>query len=307
MKNITILALGLFALAATAQNADAIPSTPSATASDTVGASQNASEPAGMRTSGSDASSDAIPEPSPTPEISSEGLAAQADSAYMNDNFVQARDLYLQAQKQGGTSPALFYNLGNTYYRMGDLGRAILYYERALRLDPTFADARDNLQFVQSKITDKQIDDGSVMTNIWHTVVGWNSADGWAWVAIILFAVFLACVAVYVFAQAVGVRKFSFFGGGILFLVIIVVVIICFAAANRQDGGTREAVVISPAAQLSTSPRVARNSSEQAFILHEGTKVEVVDSVSSPTDGRWYEVRIGRERAWVRSSDIEQI
>ena len=76
---------------------------------------------------------------------SGEELAQSGDSAYAADNFVLARELYTEAMKTGGSSAVLFYNLGNAYYRQGNLGKAIVNYERALKLDPTNADARENL------------------------------------------------------------------------------------------------------------------------------------------------------------------
>ena len=79
-------------------------------------------------------------------------LTAKADSAYMNDQFAEAARLYLEAAEQEGTSSDLYYNIGNSYYRQNKLGEAILYYERAIRLDPLNKDARTNLEFVNTRI-----------------------------------------------------------------------------------------------------------------------------------------------------------
>ena len=68
--------------------------------------------------------------------ISASSLTQEADSAYMNDDFIKAAKLYEEIAANEGTSSNLFYNLGNAYYRQGKLGLAILNYERALRLDP---------------------------------------------------------------------------------------------------------------------------------------------------------------------------
>ena len=107
--------------------------------------------------------------------------------------------------------------------------------------------------------------------------------------------------------MAVPVRKASFFGGGIIFLLTVCCVIISFAAANRVTAHD-EAIILPPAAQLSTTPREARNQSEQAFLLHEGTKVVIVDSIATPAEGKWYEVRVGaKERAWIKAADVERI
>lgn len=238
---------------------------------------------------------------------SGEALAQRADSAYAADNFALAGQLYMQAMESAGTSTTLFYNLGNTYYRQGNLGMALVYYERALKLDPTNTDARANLEFVKTKITDRQIDSGSIMTTLWDNIVGFFKADTWAFIAVVLFAIFLAGICTYLFSSVIVVKKVSFFGGIVVFLLCMVAVIVSFAAANRVESNDY-AIILSPAAQLSTSPREARTQAEEAFLLHEGTKVEVVDSVSGTADGKWYEVKVGHgERAWIKASDVERI
>ena len=96
------------------------------------------------------------------PETVPGRLAQQADSAYAADNFSLAERLYRESIAAEGTSSTICYNLGNAYYRQGNLGMAIVNYERALKLDPTNKDARINLDFVKGKITDRQIDSGSL-------------------------------------------------------------------------------------------------------------------------------------------------
>ena len=253
---------------------------------------------------------DQLPAPAeeqPVAGLSGENLAQQADSAYTADNFVLAEALYLKALEVGGSSTTLYYNLGNAYYRQGNLGKAIVNYERALKLDPTNADARANLEFVNSKITDKQIDSGSYMDSVWEVTVGMFHADTWAVIALVLFAIFLGALAAYIFSSAVAVKKASFFGGLIVFILTVCAVIISFAAANRVNSD-KYAIILPPSSQLSTSPREARSQSEQAFLLHEGTKVEIIDSIVNPGEGMWYEVLVGHgERAWVKASEVEKI
>ena len=234
-------------------------------------------------------------------------LAQQADSAYAQDNFALAERLYLESIKQDGTSSTIFYNLGNAYYRQGNLGKAIVNYERALKLDPTNADARDNLDFVKAKITDRQIDEGSIMTKLWHNVISTFKADTWAWIAVILFALFLAGAFTYMLSSVILIKKISFFGGMIIFMLCALTIIISFAAANRVTDN-RYAIIPPPSAQLSTPPREARTQAEEAFLLHEGTKVEIVDSISGSSGEKWYEVKVGgRERAWIKASETERI
>lgn len=232
----------------------------------------------------------------------------QADSAYAADNFALAEELYLKAAGEQGTSSTLFYNLGNTYYRQGNLGKAIVNYERALKLDPSNADARANLEFVKGKITDKAPDSSSVIGKAIDTVINAFHADAWAWIALAMFTLFIGAAAAYLFSEAILIRKTAFFGGLVVFVLTVCAVSVSFVAANRT-GADNFAIILPPAAQLSTSPREARSQSEQAFLLHEGTKVEIIDSVSSPGEGgKWLEVRVPTgERAWVKSADVERI
>ena len=234
-------------------------------------------------------------------------LTMMADSAYTADNYILAEALYCEAISRFGTSSTLFYNLGNAYYRQGNLGKAIVNYERALKLDPTNADASANLEFVKGKIADRQLDESSILDRLWGNLVTGLKADTWAWVSIILFALFLAGALTYLFSSVVIVKKVSFFGGIIVFVVCALSIVISFAAANRATTD-RYAVVLPPSAQLSTTPREARNQSEEAFLLHEGTKVEIVDSVTSNVVGKWYEVLVGPgKRAWIKATDVERI
>lgn len=243
----------------------------------------------------------------PSVSASASALISQADSAYAADNFPMAERLYKDALIHHGSSSVLFYNLGNTYYRQGNLGMALVNYERALKLDPSNSDARINLEFVKGKIADRQIDEGSIMETLWDNTVTLFKADTWAWIAVVLFALFLAGLVTYLFSRVVIVRKISFFGGAIVFILCAAAIIISFAAANRIESDNW-AIVLPPASQLSTSPREARTQSEEAFLLHEGTKVEIVDSVQTSGEGKWYEVLVaGRERAWIKAADVERI
>lgn len=280
-----VLIAGCYPSVSTAATTDSIPTTDSIAA---VDQSSEAVQQAAAASSG-------------------EHLAQLGDSAYAADNFALAEELYLSAMKSGGSSALLFYNLGNTYYRQGNLGKAILNYERSLKLDPTNADASDNLAFVKSKITDRQIDEGSIMTTLWNNITGLFTANTWAWISVVLFALFLGSLSTYLFSSVVIVKKICFFGGIIVFLLCATSMIVAFAAADRLENNSK-AIILPPSAQLSTSPREARTRSEEAFLLHEGTKVEIVDSVSTNADGKWFEVKVGAgDRAWIKASDVERI
>ena len=239
-----------------------------------------------------------------------QSLTEQAAAAYNKDDFNQALELYLEASQQEGTSSELFYNIGNTYYKLDKKGKAILYYERALLLDPNNSNARDNLDYVRSK--------SSMTTDIGATywkdsidnMVCSQTATAWGVLAVVSFLAFIVLLFVCIFGDAVILRKIGFFGGGIMLIVTILANICAFHVKSKVEAHD-QAVVVIPSATLSTSPRQPKDKTEEAFMLNEGTKVTVIDSVTNVVSGsneKWYDVRANEtSRAWIAASAIEII
>ncbi len=240
-----------------------------------------------------------------------DSLAQQADSAYNHEDFAQAVRLYHQAMTEEGISPELYYNLGNSYYRIGKLGQAVIYYERALKLDPSFADARTNLQFVNTKIIDKPEDDSTFLDNLHRSISNIIDPNAWAWTAFCLFVLLLVCIGLYAFSPSVNIRKLGFFGGFVVLLVFIYSLVIAAQTANAAQDH-KYAVIIVPTSNMGTAPGTARTDKNSKIIpIHEGTVVEIVDSLVLPGEASsplWYDVKINNStRAWVRSADVEKI
>lgn len=239
---------------------------------------------------------------------SNQALVA-ADSAYNKERYHEAIELYNKVLDENGRSSDVYYNLGNAYWRAGDVAHAVLSYERALRVDPSNSDARENLNFVRRQLEDKPEDNNSLLTRAHQGVVESMSADAWAWTAFIVFAMLCAAAAVYIFSSGVTLRKAGFFGGIILAVLAVYFVVVATNAAQRVDDHS-EAVVTAPSTLLNSAPRQPRQD-EKVVPLHRGTKVEIVDSVATPDDPvspRWYCVRInGSSPAWLRATDVERI
>lgn len=241
---------------------------------------------------------------------SAANLAQQADSAYNREAYADAIRLYNEAIATDGVSSNILYNLGNAYYRDNQLGKAILSYERALNLDPSNSEAAINLNFVRTRIEDAPEDDSSFLSNVHKSVVSTFSPDAWAWLALIIFIILLGTIAAYIFSNQVRVRKFGFFGAIVMLFVFLYVIVIAYQTAGaykRHD----TAVVIVPTTTLSSAPRSTRSDKEKVVPIHEGTKVEILDSLSTPDDpnvGKWYDVKINNSsRAWLNAADVERI
>ena len=237
-------------------------------------------------------------------------MLEEADSAYQAKNFRKALSLYENALDKKGASTELYYNIGNAHYRLGNVGKAILSYERALKVNPANKDARTNLEYVRSNLKGLPEDGSSFLSNMHQKVTATASPDTWGIVAFVLFLLLLGCVSIYLFANNPSVRKFGFFGGICLLVVFTYCFIIAWqtASAHSQEG---VGIVIRQNARLTSNPGTAANKSEKTIAIPEGSKVEIVDSLATPNDPvttMWYNVVLNnKSEAWIDASDVEMI
>ena len=231
----------------------------------------------------------------------------KANQAYKQELYNEALQLYLQEAKETGVSSALYCNIGDTYYRLKDNVHAVLYYERALMLDPSNSDARFNLDFVRGKMQLPDDAGDSWFSNWVDQTVSRLSSNAWAVIAIITFLLFLAGVAAYLFLDNVLMRKIGFFGGALLLVATILANLAAFHVYHKATSGNA-AIIMPESVVLSTAPREARDKDEEAFSLQQGTRVEIVDSITGKDSGKWLQVSTaGGHKAWLKANDIEVI
>ena len=231
----------------------------------------------------------------------------KANQAYKQELYNEALQLYLQEAKETGVSSALYCNIGDTYYRLKDNVHAVLYYERALVLDPSNSDARFNLDFVRGKMQLPDDASDSWFSNWVDQTVSRLSSNAWAVIAIITFLLFLAGVAAYLFLDNVLMRKIGFFGGALLLVATILANLAAFHVYHKATSGNA-AIIMPESVVLSTAPREARDKDEEAFSLQQGTRVEIVDSIAGKDSGKWLQVSTaGGHKAWLKANDIEVI
>ena len=223
-----------------------------------------------------------------------------ADDCYRKGNFQQAIADYTTLLKQG-VSADLYYNLGNAYYRSDNIAKAILCYERALLLSPGDKDIRFNLQFANSKTIDKITPENEVIFVTWYkSLINMASVDTWAQVSVISLILALLLALVYLFASRVSLRKVGFFGG----LSLLAVFLLSALFASQQKSALENrcgAIIMMPSVVVKQSPV---NNATDAFVLHEGTRVDVTDNGMKG----WKGIRLadGRE-GWVKSASLELI
>ena len=225
---------------------------------------------------------------------------AQADSAYQQEQYQQAAQIYEQLLKRG-ESADLYYNLGNAYYRMDDITHAVLAYERALLLSPGDADVRFNLQMARSKTIDKIVPESEMFFVTWYrSLVRMMSVDAWGRTAIVSLLCAMLLVLVYLFAQRIWLRKVGFFGG-ILFLVVFLAANVFGFQLQQSLLHRTGAIIMHSAVPVKSTP--SKNGTD-LFILHEGTHVDIIDD----TMRGWREIRVADGKSgWVELKEIEII
>ena len=208
----------------------------------------------------------------------------QANAAYTMGDYDSAKVIYEKILATDMESVPLYFNLGNTYYKMHEYPMAIYYYEKALKLDPSNEDVQTNLAIANHAIVDKiEPVPQSFLARWWQDVRAMFSGDQWAWLSIVAFALLLVSAFMFLRARKLGVRKLGFFAGLVFLLVFALSVI--FAFQLKQSSLTQDhAIIMTPTVNVKSSPN---ENSVDLFVLHEGTKVDVLETV----DG-WNKIRI---------------
>lgn len=223
----------------------------------------------------------------------------QANEMYKQGNYSDAAKLY-ESELQKGVSPQLYYNLGNAYYKTGEIGLSILNYERALRLKPNYKEAEVNLKFVQQRVVDNLATSPGFFVKRWaESILLGFTTNQWAYISIITFILSLGLLLLFVFSKERRVRKIAFY----LAFVILSISLTTFVLSGlRKDEMIkhRNAIIMSGAVTAKSSPD---KSGTDLFQLHEGTKVKVKSTLSN-----WAEIEIENGAiGWVEESTIERI
>lgn len=226
--------------------------------------------------------------------------AVDGDEAYRQGDYEAAVKQYEGVLAEGYASADLYYNLGNAYYRTGQMGLAILNYERALRLKPGMSDARENLALAESHTVDRITPLPRLFIVQWVDFLCTRiSPAAWRVVWLVLLALVGLSVVVLRLAPGRGLRKAGFIVG-VLTLLLLVIATLLLISSTRRYNSHSEAVVMQPAITVKSSPE---GQSTDKLILHEGTCLIITDSLSG-----WYKITIADgTTGWCQGCDMERI
>lgn len=230
-----------------------------------------------------------------------DSLYRSANDSYAAGNWQDAVESYSSVESLGLESAALYCNLGNAWYKAGDVAKAILYYERALKLDPSYSDARYNMTVVSDYIQDRIEPVPEFILKTWARNLCYAlDSDAWAVAGLVFLAVVAVSLLLLFLSASLAWRRTGFFAAIVFFLFSLISLSCAFwqkADYSRKDG----AIIMAPVVSVKSSP--SSEASTDLFILHEGTKVLILDEVG---DWRNIELADGRQ-GWMQSADMEII
>lgn len=224
----------------------------------------------------------------------------RGNTAYVNADYNLAIETYDSIVMAGFSSARLYYNLGNACFRAGQMGPAILNYNRALLLNPSDRDVKHNLQVANAQIVDKIDELPEFFISRWMRTVRTSfSSNVWAVVSLLTFALALTGVLLYLLSRSMTLRKLGFYGA--LVMLVLAVFAVSFSVQERNDLiHSSQAIVMSTAAAVKSSPDAQ---SKDIFVLHEGTKVNIDSELND-----WYEITIADgNKGWIQKSAVETI
>jgi tetratricopeptide (TPR) repeat protein len=224
----------------------------------------------------------------------------KANQLYLNGEYSSAREEYQKIVNSGFESVELYYNLGNTFYKLGQIPSAILYFEKALILNPKDVDIRFNLDLANRLVVDKINPLNEFFFNKWiRTFAGIIKADAWGYISLISFFLMLSVVFIAYVTRGFRFRKLMLSAGALL-IVLLVFSFVLGSIQNKQLVHPDSAIVFSSSLTAKSSPDPGGT---DLFVIHEGVKVKITGQV-----GSWIRIRLvdGNE-AWIPENSVERI
>ncbi len=228
-----------------------------------------------------------------------EQLYDEANQAYRLGKFADAIQKYEKAL-DGAVSGEALYNLGNAYYKSGNIGKAILNYERAKKLLANDEDVYHNLQLANLMITDRiEPVPGLFIWEWWEAIKLTFTLTGITWLAYMFFVLVIGTVLIAMLAPSYVLRRASLFAGIVCFVLLIVSVTVFVAKLDTLEAKD-SAVVIANITTVKNSPDM---NSTDAFVLHSGIKVSILDRVNT-----WLKIRLADGKVgWLDQTAAEII
>lgn len=252
--------------------------------------------------------------PAHAAEADANSLWSEGNEAYAAEDYDAAIAAYSAIVEMGYESDLLYYNLGNAYFKRGqgnvdgqgkafnsgELGRAILNYERALKLNPELEDARYNLDLAYKLTNAPEEVPVGFMTSMWRSMSGAFSSNTWTITSLVMLFITLALVLLYLLANNIVLRKVSFFVSIVTLITFIFTTAFAITQRDVQQDRSRAIIVCNDIQAIHSEPS---NKSKVIREHSQGVAVEVLRS-----EKEWSEVKFADgEKGWILTDAIEVI
>lgn len=227
-------------------------------------------------------------------------LIDSANAQYNAGNYAKAAQLYEQVVQSGQDAPELYFNLGNAYFKSKKVALAILNYERAKKLNPNDEDIIVNLKLANQQTEDKIDNAPQLFFKEWTDgIVDMTSEKNWSLICIFTLIIALALFGLYVVSNNRGFKQIGFFGGCLILILSITTFFI--AKSNyKKNSNSSEAIITAASVTITGSPN---EKGTKLFILHEGTKVKIIN-----TDAEWTEIKLANGNVgWLKTDRLTSI
>lgn len=229
--------------------------------------------------------------------VSADVLYTEAGSLYQAGKYEEAIKKYEKIVVEGHREAAVYYNLGNAYYKENQLGKAILNYERAKRVAPQDEDIQHNLLLAQNKTVDKiqEVPQLAIIT-YWQNFLALFSSSAWGGFSLVLLWLALVLGSIYLF-----VHKMKIWSSLTIFFAVLSLVLLSLAYTEyKKENCSEFAVLLSDVVAVKSAPN---EKGDVLFQLHEGAKIRLVDGV-----GEWRKIKLADGKVgWLQVNHLQLI
>lgn len=229
-----------------------------------------------------------------------EALFEKANTQYAEGNYEEAISLYEQIIENNETSVPVYYNLGNSHYKLNNVGPSIYYYEKALQLDPNDEDVRNNLAFAQNMRLDAIPDaETQGFSRFINELISMFSYNTWGVLAIICSLLLAVFFVIYYFNTKPLVKRIFFAGAAVMFVLMAASVFFAFKQQEIQLNN-KFAIIYVEEAEVRNEPSQRAGN---AFTLHEGTKARILEDYQG-----WVKLELANgTQGWTLNDNLRKL
>ncbi|MCF6213776.1 MAG: tetratricopeptide repeat protein [Flavobacteriaceae bacterium] len=229
-----------------------------------------------------------------------DSLFVAGNNFYKQEAYKEAIEAYKKIETQNVISADLFYNMANAYYKSSEVAPAIYYYEKTLKLDPGNEDAKYNLAFANRMTIDKiDVLPMSFFQKLDQQYIRAFKYDSWALIAIFSSILFVLLFLSYYFSFSPS-RKRLYFISALMCIVILVASFTFAYSGYTYAKNNKPAIIFALRAPVKEAPTPNSN---DAFELHEGTKVMILEQVDT-----WQKIKLADGKiGWIDENNLKAL